>query len=587
MNHVEKAKQVIRKTLLTRRPCINPCSFGKDSSAVLNLTVTVAAEIIAEMGKDAIAPISVVNADTLIENPEIERLLKTSVRSLKDYCAKHDVPLDFYQSKPALASEWMVTILSGRNLPVYANRPNRDCSVNLKIQPMERLKKKLLKHLEQSYGKPITCVGTRFSESKSRKARMEARGESAEAVWENDTSGDMLSPIANWSEQDVWQYLDAVTLGQEEGFTGFEDLERLYRDGSDQSQASCGEEVKSCRFGCTTCVVTVDRSMANLLKNDPARYGYMAGIHKLQNYLLAIQWDLNKRQWIGRTINEHGYIGVYPDTFSSDELERLFLMILTLVAREEEEAYRLGIAPRFKLLSHRAIIAIDALWSQQGVHKPFHGLYLYKRVFHEGYRLDVPEIEPAKRVPIPEKRYLYVGEGWHEDQLYRYSGMRDIALEMTTDPDSFTGCGATEQLKDGRTVQKVEYSEDGLFDVDEEGAEFILGFELDYLLEKYHNDNHHNTFGYTTYLSMGTLELSSKRQAGTSDMILRRTAHREHHGLIGPTFDLQKVIGRTISKKEMLAAVAEKQGEVIPIPVPETQEETQQPQQLDLFQECA
>lgn len=582
--HIEKAKQVIRKTLLTRRACCVPTSFGKDSSSVLNLVVTTAAEIVAEQGKEAIAPITVVNADTLVESPAMEQLLLSEVKKLKAYCSEHDVPLTFLRSKPALTSEWTVKVLSGRNLPVYASKKNRECSIDLKIAPMERLKKKLVKHLEESYGKTITMVGTRFAESKGRQARMEARGEDAESIWASDSSGDMLSPVANWSTEDVWDYLSAVSRGVEDGYSDFTGLMELYRDGSDQSDSD-GEK-KDCRFGCSICTVTsVDRSMANLLKNNPAKYSYMEGLFRLQQYLIAIQHDLDRRQYIGRSINEHGYIAIGADTFSPAQLEELFLMILTLDIREAEAADRHGIAPRFQLLHPRAIVAIDALWGMQGVFEPHHGLYLYKKVYHEGFRLDIPVIKPSKRVPIPEKRYLFVGDAWKAGE-FNFSGMRNMFLEMSSEPNSFTGCGRTETLKDGRIVQSPVYSDDGLFDIDLESAYFVLDFELDYLLRK-HNDAYRATEAYNAYVSMGTLQLSSRRQSSSSDMIMRRTAWREREGLVGRNFDLHKVIGRTISKKEMLAAVAAKQGEVIPIPVPEVQEETQQPLQLDLFQECA
>lgn len=74
-------------------------------------------------------------------------------------------------------------------------------------------------------------------------------------------------------------------------------------------------------------------------------------------------------------------------------LEELFQICLTIDAREREAAHALGISPRFQLLTAEQIIAIDAIWSLQGYHLPFHGLYLYKKIVIEGHRYETPKIE--------------------------------------------------------------------------------------------------------------------------------------------------------------------------------------------------
>lgn len=571
MNQIAKTKEIIEQTLRTGRPIVVPYSGGRDSSSVLNLTVSAAGRLKALGIK--LAPIFVINADTMIENPEVCLVLDRSLKDLRQYCANTGIDLSISQSRPALNSEWMVKILSGRNLPIFANRKHRDCSVDLKITPMERLKKKLLKTIREDYGEPITMVGTRYAEGAGRRQRMEARGESAETVWSNDQSGDMLSPIAEWADADIWTYLQGVVKGQEEGFTDFSDLIHMYWTGTELSE---GHTSPSCRFGCSVCTVGRDCSMENMLKNDPDRYGYMAGINQLQRYLVATQYDFSKRQWIGRTIH-NGYLAIYPDTYGPQMLEDLFLMILTLDAREQEAAYRLGIEPRFQLLHPRAIIAIDALWSMQGSHLPFHGLYLFDQVYNKGLRKEIPEIEATPQTPVPAKRYLHVGDAWKDSTEFAACGLRNVSVEMSCDSDSFSGCGRTETLNDGRIVMDCLYSEDGLFDVDEESAMMVLGMELDYLLRNYHNTGYKNTYGYNLYATMGVLQLSSRRQTGTSDFILRRTAFREKLGLIGGKFDLEAVLKQTISEREFKRLTT---GDM---KVRSVEEQTQ----MDLFEEIA
>lgn len=585
MTYVESAKQTIREILLAGRPLVVPWSGGRDSSSVLNLSVVVAAGLVEQGFK--VAPLFVINADVIIENPAVSQQLQKDLRRLKDYCKEHLIPLSFHQSTPALGSEWVVKIFSGRNLPIFANRKFRDCSTDLKGIPLERLKRSLMKHIEANHGKPVSALGTRFCESTQRRDRMESRGETAEEIWSSGTSGDMISPIANWSDKELWQYISAVTNGQEEGFTDFRDLTQLYWDGSDHSRILFeSDSVPNCRYGCSMCCVGArDRSMENLLKNNPERYGYMLGLNKLRNFLVATQFDLDRRQWIGRSIVD-GYLAIYPDTYSAQMLEDLFLMALTIDVREEEAAGRLGIAPRFKLLHPRAIIAICAIWSMQGLHsKPFHGLYLYNKVYNEGFRIEVPEVTPGKPVKIPEKRYLYVGEGWTEQgSEWEYAGMRDATLEMVSDQDGWSGCGVLEGLKDGRQVQQPAYSESGLFDVDLESAYMVFDWEIENLLRHHDETHYYATFAYNRYVTLGVIQLSSRRQSSTSDFILRRTNFREKEGLIGANFDLQKVLSKTISKKEMLAEVA-RRNPTPPIITPSVAQPVKA--QMELFTEVA
>ena len=551
--HIEAAKQTIRNILLSKTPCIVPLSGGKDSHTVLGLTIDVARDIVTEFGTDAIAPINVVNADPVIDIPEVKNLLDRDVYRLKKYCKEHRIQMFFHQTTPALLSEYVVQVFSGRNLPVFANSKNRQCSVDLKCVPMEKLKKTLTKALFNTYKKqPITLLGTRFEESTDRKERMLARGESAEAVWENNKQSQMLSPIADWSTGQVWHYLRSVTNGEERGFTTYSDLEQLYIDGTDKDEFEQTKQA-SCRFGCSLCCVGEDRSMINLLKNNPSKYGYMAGIHKLQKYLLATMYDFEKRVWIGRTIRD-GYVAVQPDTYSPQMLEDLFLMALTIDIREQEEADRLGIAPRFQLLHPRAIIAIDALWCQQGVHETHHALFLYKKVYHDGFRMDVPEIAPVPRQKVPEKRWLFVGDDWNDGDN-TFSGLRSLELEMICASDSFAPCGKTDELSDGRKIMSVNYSPTGLFDVDMEGAYFVLDFELDYMLKKHGNDRYAPSSGFNDYAILGTIELSNKRHAGMIDDILKRTSFRNKIEMLGFNYDRETILAMSISDTERMQEI--------------------------------
>lgn len=548
---ISSARKAIRKLLVDNRPLKVAWSAGKDSWAMLTLTLTTAREVQQELGY--CPPIVVTHADVGIENPEVWSHAKAGIQEIEDYGAKHGLPVSVLVSLPYLNDEFAVKVIGGRALPAFPGQTH-DCTIDWKTSPQNRLSKQVQKDLKKEGFEPfVTLIGTRFDESAARSKSMEERQETADEVWSNPKGEDFLSPIAQWDDADVWRYLGAIKNGEEEGVSRLESLFRLYRDGSSKISQADGCEVYHCRFGCSICTVGKDKSMESMLEKDPDRYGYMEGLNRLQRFLMDTQYDFGRRQWIGRTLDEHGYIAIQPDVYAPNMLEELLRYTLTLDVREAEAAARLGIAPRFQLVSEPALIAIDAMWSMQGTHPAHHALKIYKQIYHEGQRFDVPEEEKFKRVPMPKARYLYVGEGWRSG--FQYSGLRNASLEGATfDVDEST-CGGLRDLPDGRRVMDVNRGKS--LDVDPEGAGFILGFELDYLLKNYGDNNRPRGAAYSYYLSLGVLQLEAK-QPGIADAILRRSAYKEAMGLTDDGTDLDAILRQTISAKERQAIIVAK-----------------------------
>ncbi len=539
---------MIKSVAREGHPMVVAWSGGKDSTVTLNLTLVAMKEMV--QAGEATPPIIVLHADPLIENPEAHLHAKREMAAIRSYAAKHGLTIRIEVSKPALLSTWAVKVLSGRNLPPLPGRP-RDCTNDLKVTPMGKLKKKILKELE-AIGEPVTVIGTRFAESAGRKKRMEARGETHTGLW-SDKEGLKLSPVAHWSDDDLWQYIYECATGVEESYGDFEGLIQLYLAGSRKTERTCAGHEVPCdtRFGCMVCTVGRDKSMEGMVaKGD--KYSYMAPLLKLQDFIRNTQFDFDRRTWVGRSIKD-GYIAIGPDTYSPAMLAELLRYCLTIDMDEAEAAYRLGIEPRFRIVSDEALIAIDAVWSQQGIHKPFEALRIYRDICIEGNRYEVLDTVKPKPVKVPEARYLWAGEGWQDiDNSFRHMGVRNIVLEMVDEAD--TGCMGTKSLKDGRIVLDVERA-DGEFTIDPEAAAFILGFELDYVLDRYGVDAFYpRTTAYRYYSSMGTIEFASG-QVNSSDLIMRRTAWKESMGLFD--MDREKLLDMTISKLEMEAKVGE------------------------------
>ena len=205
-----KAISVVSGTALAGHPLVVAWSGGRDSTATLNLAL-VAIKRLTEQGHQT-TPLVVMHADTLVENPEMSAYAYAEMDAIRAFALKHNLPVTVEVCKPSLLSQWAVKTISGRNLPVFANKGSRDCTIGLKIQPASKLKKQILRNLGQSStAAAVTVIGTRFAESTGRKKRMTERGETADGLW-RDQEGLKLSPIADWTDEELWAYLAACKL---------------------------------------------------------------------------------------------------------------------------------------------------------------------------------------------------------------------------------------------------------------------------------------------------------------------------------------------------------------------------------------
>ena len=520
-------------------------SGGKDSSALLNLVMQ-AARALRARGV-ALRPIIVTNGDTGVENPEIRTYVDTEIARVRAFARAHDIPLEIAVSKPTLSESWQCRVIGGRALPSFPGT-NHDCTTELKISPMTRLRKQVLGKTGPSDPGTVTLIGTRFEESPSRAARMSERGETADAPWVGDDGGWYLSPIALWGADDVWTHLSHCRNGRPgyKTFSDFEDVFRIYADAAGTSCAVVGDlssrdNAKPCgaRTGCWCCTpVGRDKSLEAMIEGDP-KYAYLLGLNRLQRFLVNTRWDLSRRNWLGRSIDEDGYVAVAPDAYSPEMLKALLRYCLTLDEQERERAAKSGIAPRFEIIDVRTLIAIDAMWNLQGFHRPFEAWAVYRDIHQRGARYPVPEVAPVPRPQtLPAKRFLFVAEGWRD---HRFLGLRDPVQELSS---AESACMGTRVLRNGTQVMDMEQGV--CFDIDAEGAWMFVDYELDRCLRG--RARFGITDGYLTYTRLGLLSLPPS-SVGVIDGILKRTAWKHEHGLAGQT-DPQDLINRSVARKD-------------------------------------
>lgn len=545
---VSKVIETLLSLIRTGTPMILAYSGGKDSAVVSALTL-MAAKIAVEEG---LTPIVVANtSNTYIENPEIERHYKVELAKMEQYGRKHGFKVTTAVVTPSLASRFQVKVLTGRGMPSFAGQ-NTDCSIDLKQAPAIAWRREFFRSLErQGLPEPVTLLGTRYDESMKRKLSMLSRQESDRAPVRNKAGDLVLSPVAYWMDDDVWEFIGEAAAGSfGPCYSDFEETKRIYAHSSSTSCAVVADALASgkvrggcgARHGCWACQQSQDKSMENLLAYDP-RYEYMRGLNRLNKFLHSTRWDWSRRHWIGRTIKA-GWIAIEPDTYHPRAIRELARFMLQLDHDESERAHRKGEYPRFKILDDLTLIALDALWSLNGLARPF-AIWKDVRDIRSGeVRYDIPDLPEVAQTPMPPAKFLFVGQEWDDSAHFlEWTGMRDPMI------DGLAECGPELREINGNWVWDVPHAAE--FEVDVEGAAMLLDFEMDRLLELAEGRMPPGgiTAGYKHYLHYGVLTLSHS-QVAKHDEILRRTAFKDRMGLT-MEYDVEALRNRAVDFRDL------------------------------------
>jgi DNA sulfur modification protein DndC len=265
-------------------PWVIGYSGGKDSSAVLQL-VWLALESLAPPERNK--PVYVISTDTLVENPIVASWVNNSLQKMDAAASAAGLPLTAHRLTPEATNSFWVNLI-GRGYP--APRPRfRWCTERLKINPSN----KFIGEVVRANGEAIVVLGTRKAESAARSHvmnRLEAQQVRAK-LSPNTTlpNAYVYSPIADWSNDDVWTFL--MQRKNPWGHNN-KDLLTLYQGASadgecplviDSTTPSCGDS----RFGCWVCtLVDQDRSMQAMIQND-ADKEWMQPLLELRNELDA------------------------------------------------------------------------------------------------------------------------------------------------------------------------------------------------------------------------------------------------------------------------------------------------------------
>jgi len=547
---ITRAVGVVVDLFRAGHPMFLAFSGGKDSSVVAAIVLHAALQYRQSGGCPVVY---VTTADTLVESPEVTQHYAQELSRMRAYGRAHGFSVTTGIARPTLSSTFQVKVLSGRALPSFPGA-HGDCSTDLKIAPQRSLRRRLSRQAaDRGMAEPVTCLGTRYDEGDRRAARMKARGESDRSPVRNHDGELVLSPIAHFGSDDVWEAIALYGGGHLPGYSDFEETKRLYAHSVGTSCAvvadailagSGGRRQGKCgaRLGCHVCQMAEDKSLANMIAHDE-RYAYATGLHRLNRFIRHTRFDWSRRHWIGRTIRG-GYIKIQPDTYHPSMVRELFRYMLQLDFDEQTRAAANAERPRFELLPLEMIVAIDAMQSLNGIARPFACWADWRDIFERGVRYDIPEVRVAPATPMPAPQFLFVGNDWDDlAPSTAWTGLRDPFVEAMT-AESACSPSLVRTLA-GRVIWGVPTEQQ--FAVDLEAALLIQDFELDRLLETHDRgvEPGQVTAGYRWYLQYGVLTLSHAQRA-EHDQVCRRTAFKDRLGL-GIDYDIEDLKRQAVS----------------------------------------
>ncbi|MGT2509627.1 hypothetical protein [Cupriavidus basilensis] len=199
---IDRAIVAILRLFQAAHPVVVAYSGGKDSSVVAALVLHAALLNRAGGGEPLVI---VTTSDTKVESPEVNLHYRAELKRMRAFGEQHGFTVIAKVVEPQLASTFQVKVLTGRALPSFPGL-HGDCSFDLKIGPQRAFRKQLFRSLaERGAAAPVTCLGTRFDEGARRASNMRQRGESADRPASNKDGELVLSPIAHFNSDDVWE----------------------------------------------------------------------------------------------------------------------------------------------------------------------------------------------------------------------------------------------------------------------------------------------------------------------------------------------------------------------------------------------
>ena len=388
---VERIKALIKDLYLSdSMPWIVGYSGGKDSTTCVQLIWLSLLELPFEKRRK---PVHVISTDTLVENPVVAAWVRNSLTKMELAALKAKLPIFPHRLIPELKNRFWVNLI-GKGYP--APRPKfRWCTERLKITTSTSF----IQNLSETNGEAILVLGTRKAESSARAKTIEKYEGSSRAFLARN--GDpklsrvwVLAPIAEWSNDDVWEF-----IGTYENPWGVSsaDLLELYRGATpdrecpvvvDTSTQSCGDS----RFGCYVCtMVAQDKSMEAMILNDETK-AWMKPILDFRDKYLAPGENERDHRDFKRLGNNRLILmrnelvhGPYTQAYRHDLLKNLLEAQKVVQQQAAENGYG-----HVELISREELDEIRRIWVEEKGEIEDTVPKIYERVF--GQKFDCADL---------------------------------------------------------------------------------------------------------------------------------------------------------------------------------------------------
>ncbi|MDE2816908.1 MAG: DNA phosphorothioation system sulfurtransferase DndC [Chloroflexota bacterium] len=270
-------------------PWIVAYSGGKDSTLLMQLVWEMLLSLDPE---DRRRMVYVVANDTLVESPLVIEHLKKSIDVIRRAAEGMGLPIATQITKPYIDQTFWVNVIGRGYIPPTRNF--RWCTDRMKIQPTNRL----IEELVARHRRAILLVGTRRSESQSRRRNMQKHRVKADKMNPHSSIKGcrMFAPLADLQDDDVWMIL----MQRKPPWGGsHRNLITLYRNagGGECPLVLTKEDAPSCgttspRFGCWTCtVVTKDRSMRGTIDSGHPEQDKLEALFRFREWLIELRED--------------------------------------------------------------------------------------------------------------------------------------------------------------------------------------------------------------------------------------------------------------------------------------------------------
>ena len=274
-------------------PWIVAYSGGKDSTLLMQLVWEMLLSLDSEERRRMVY---VVANDTLVESPLVIEHLKQSIDVIRQTADETGLPITTQITKPYVDQTFWVNVIGRGYIPPTRNF--RWCTDRMKIQPTNRL----IEELVARHRRAILLVGTRRSESQSRRRNMQKHRVRADKMNPHSSIKGcrMFAPLADLQDDDVWMIL----MQRKPPWGGsHRNLITLYRNagGGECPLVLTKEDAPSCgttspRFGCWTCtVVTKDRSMRGTIDSGHPEQEKLEALFNFREWLIELREDNNNR----------------------------------------------------------------------------------------------------------------------------------------------------------------------------------------------------------------------------------------------------------------------------------------------------